>query len=346
MKIQNKSEVVRGTATRGSFRARDFLPRGMSWILINALLLAFVATSFADGKDVGGKRSVDVMQVNLYIGGDATRILAVNPSDTNFVEELVAAVTGVYYEIVASEPEVRIAGVADAIAARMPDIVSIEEGTLLRNQSPGDLIIGGTSPATNVVFDYVQILANELKARGAHYVVASTSDEWDIELPMFNMQTGTIDDIRQTDREAILVRTDLPPGQLRVSNPQSGHFTNVIVFPTLGFSFTRGWCSVDVFCRGHDFRYICPHLEQETAPAIQALQAQELINGPAKTKMPVMIAGDFNSDPLNRDGSGALAYDSFIAAGFKDTWAVTHPNNLAGGLTWGHDEYLEPVVHF
>jgi len=34
----------------------------------------------------------------------------------------------------------------------------------------------------------------------------------DVELPMLNLQTQTIDDARLTDRDAILIRTDLPPG--------------------------------------------------------------------------------------------------------------------------------------
>lgn len=316
------------------------LLRTVLWLLLVAGLVVSITPAQSKVVGVGGKRGVDVMQVNLYIGGDPERILAVDPASTNYVEELVTAVTGVYYEIVASRPDVRIAGVADAIKTRMPDIVSVEEGTLLRNQSPGDLIAGGSIPATNVVYDYVQMLVNALQDRGAHYIVASTSYEWDVELPMLNLQTGTIDDIRQTDREAILVRADLPPGQLRISNPQSGNFQNVIEFPSLGLSFTRGWCSVDVFCRGREFRYICSHLEQEIAPPIQVLQVLELLNGPGNTTMPVMIVGDFNSDPGNRDASGALAYDTFVNAGFMDAWAVTHPNNLAGGLTWGHDEFL------
>lgn len=57
----------------------------------------------------------------------------------------------------------------------------------------------------------------------ACYAVVSTAVEWDIEMPMFELgadgkPTGVIDDVRQTEREAILVRTDLPPGQLRVSH--------------------------------------------------------------------------------------------------------------------------------
>ena len=322
--------------------------RTKAWLLIAATLAVSWSALAGQPCGPGGRRGVETMTVNLYIGGGINRIVALDPTDPNYASELVATVTGVYYEIVASQPNVRIGGVADAIAARLPDMVAVEEATRLCHQSPGDLMIGGSSPATNVVFDYLQILVDALAARGAHYAVASTSDEWEAEMPMFNLQTGSIDDIRQADREAILVRTDLPQGQLHVSHPQNGNFTNVIVFPAIGLSLARGWCSVDVRLRGEDFRYfryICAHLEEETAPELQILQAGELLAGPAKTRLPVLLCGDFNADPLHRDGS--LVYDSFTAQGFRDAWTVVHRNNPAGGLTWGHDEFLaDPAASF
>jgi hypothetical protein len=345
MKIKDQNESKSSSAPCAFQFAFHRLRFGVLAALLLAGLLASVARAQSDVPGVGGKRGVPVTQANLYIGADMRPVVMLDPSDPNFPTKLVQAVTGVYYQIVASQPAVRLGGLADDIAARMPDIVTIEEGTLLRNQSPGDLLFGGKTPATNVVFDYVQILVDSLAARGVHYAVVSSSDEWDVEMPMLNLQTGTIDDIRQTDREAILVRTDLPPGQFHAVNPQKGHFANAIVFPSIGLTFTRGWCSVDVSVRGRDFRCICAHLEEETAPQIQELQAEELLNGPANTTLPVMILGDFNTDPFGRDGS--YAYDVFPAAGFSDAWAVMHPDNLTGGLTWGHDPLLaDPTVAF
>jgi endonuclease/exonuclease/phosphatase family metal-dependent hydrolase len=343
MKYQESYEMKKNVARRVMFNALRSKTKALLLIAV-ALALSWSAPAGQPGGP-GGKRGVETMTVNLYIGGGINRIVALDPTDPDYLNELVSTVTGVYYEIVASQPNVRIGGVADAIVARLPDIVAVEEATLLRNQSPGDLVVGGASPATNVVYDYVQILVDALAARGAHYAVASTADEWDAEMPMFNLQTGNIDDIRQTDREAILVRTDLPRGQLRVSHPQSGNFTNVITFPFIGLSSTRGWCSVDVCLRGETFRYICTHLEEETVPQLQVLQARELFAGPAKTRLPVLLCGDFNADPLHRDGS--LAYDTITANGFRDAWAAVHPSDPAGGLTWGHDEFLaDPTTLF
>ncbi len=321
------------------------LLRSLAGLLLLAGLLASATAARAATPGIGGKRGVDTMQVNLYVGGGIERILALDPTDPGYPTNLIATVTGIYYEIVASQPPIRMQGVADQIKARMPDLVSVEEASLLRVESPGDLIYGGTNLATHVVYDYLQLLVDALKARGAHYAVASISDEIDVELPMMNLQTGTIDDARLTDREAILVRTDLPPGQFRATHPQSGHFTNVIAIPGTGFSVLRGWCSVDVFVRGQNLRYVCVHLEDEAAPQIQILQANELLAGPANVNLPVLLVGDFNADPFGRDGS--LAYGLFPAAGFTDTWAALHPNDLTSGLTWGHDEYLaDPSVLF
>ncbi len=290
------------------------------------------------------KHDLDVMQVNTFIGGGIDRVAALDPTDPNYLNNLVTTVSGVFYEIIASDPEARLSGVADRISNRMPELVSISEGSLLRLESPGDLIHGGLIPATNVVFDYLQILTNALAARGAHYKVAAVIESFDAELPMFNLETGTIDDARLTDRTAILARADLPPGQFRVSNPRGGNFTNVVV-TAAGLPLLYGWCSVDVVVRGQSFRYIAAHLTQEVAPQIQALQARELLAGPANVRQPVFIVGDFNSDPLGRDGS--YAYGLFPAAGFRDAWAALHPRDRTGGLTWGHDEYLaDPGVAF
>ncbi len=344
MKTNKKCEGVNDSNWRVVLRVPDGIRHGMVCVLLMAGLLASAAPARAQENGIGGKRSVDVMQVNLYVGGDLHRAVALDPTDPNYVSKLITAVTGIYYEIVASQPPVRLQGVAEQIAARMPDLVCVEEASLIRLQSPGDLAYGGSTPATNVVFDYLQTLTDVLAAQGAHYTVATVTYGFDAEMPMFNLQTGTLDDARLTDREAILVRTDLPPGQLRATNPQGGNFSNVVVTPT-GLPLWYGWCSVDVFVRGQNFRYICAHLTEETAPEIQILEAQELLAGPANVDLPVMIVGDFNADPFGRDGS--IAYGLFPEAGFSDAWAVLHPNIPADGLTWGHDEFLaNPAVSF
>jgi endonuclease/exonuclease/phosphatase family metal-dependent hydrolase len=301
-----------------------------------AAALAPAGAALAGPRDVGGKRAVAAYTQNLYVGADVGRILRVDPADPAYLEQLMRAVRATYFELLGSLPEERMAGIAERIASRKPALVALQEVSLLRRQSPGDLIVGGTVPATEVVADFLQSLLDELAARGAHYAVVAATTELDAELPMFDMATGQVDDVRLTDRDVILARTDLPPGHLRVSNPQGGNFVNHIVIPSIDFSVPRGWCSVDVFVRSRKFRFINAHLEEETQPVLQWLQALEVLEGPADTPLPVILAGDFNSD--GNGANGTVTYDGLLDAGFSDPWTALHPSDP--GLTWGHDALL------
>jgi len=314
-------------------------------LIVTMIGLCAQMPAFAKKDSHRGQRSIDVMSVNLYIGGDPFAILALDTSDPAFQSNLVTAVSTVFYEIMVSQPDIRLHGVADAIAERGPDIVAVQEASLIRIQSPGDIMIGDPVPATTVVADYLDQLLAALEARGAHYAVASFVENMDVEMPMMNLQTGSLDDVRLTDRDAILVRTDAPPGHFKVRNPQSGNFAVALPIEDMGLSVPRGWCSVDVFVRGRRLRVICAHPEIQIAPPVQLAQISELLSGPADVDMPVILAGDFNSDPLHRDGSSG--YDLFGTWGFKDAWTELNPSDPAGGLTWGHDQYLaNPGIPF
>jgi hypothetical protein len=316
------------------------ISRRVAFLSVLAGLAACALPAFADRLDVGGKRSFSCYTANAYVGADLTPAIVLDPSDPNYLMELVAAVTGIYTHIVASEPPVRLAALADEIATARPDIASVVEMWTL---SKAPATSQGPGPFT-VVFDFLPLLTQALDARGAHYEVVVVSTETDIAMPMLDPQTGALAYGRLTDHEAILVRTDLPPGYLRVANPQTGRFAHYLQIPGV-VSLYRGWCSVDVFTRGERFRYIATHLEEETLPDLQMVQGLELLSGPANVAPPVIITGDFNADPLHRNGT--TTYDAFTQAGFQDAWAALNPNDLAGGLTWGHDALLaDPNIAF
>jgi endonuclease/exonuclease/phosphatase family metal-dependent hydrolase len=299
-----------------------------------AITLAF-ASPMAAGQN-NARKSFTTFTQNAYVGADISRVMLVDPNDPN-PYALVEAVTTTYYEMLASRPAVRMRGLADRIAARMPDIVALQEMYILRKQSPGDLAFGGSDPAEDVVVDFLRSLMDSLAAKGLHYRVAAITTELDVEMPMFNADFTGLDDARLTDRDIILVRSDLPPGQLRVSNPQGGHFDTHLTLGN-GLDVLQGWCSVDAFIRGERFRFINTHLQDESVPEIQFAQAQELMaeHGPADTNLPAIIVGDLNADPYSRNGT--FSYSSLIAGGFFDAWSELYPHRP--GLTWGHDSGL------
>ncbi len=304
------------------------------------LVLAIVFASSAATPGVGGKKDFKCFTGNAYIGAEIEAALAVDPNDP---VKLIQTTTEIYMRILASQPPVRLAALAQEIASESPDVASLVE---MWTVATAPATAQGTPGEFTVVYDYLNLLTNALAAAGAHYKVAVVSEEMDIKLPILvDVASQTVGYGRVIDHEVILYRSDLPPGYLRLSNPQTGQFAHFIQIPSVGIAVNRGWCSVDVFTRGERFRYICAHLEDENAPDLQAFQATELLAGPAATPMPVLLTGDFNADPLHRNGT--QTYDLFGAAGFKDAWNTTHPSDPAGGLTWGHDPLLaDPTVEF
>jgi endonuclease/exonuclease/phosphatase family metal-dependent hydrolase len=272
-------------------------------VLSSTPVVAQQAVPFAGG------RVVTVMTRNVYTGVD-DKLNAVATA-TSFTDLLVkvAAVYQAYFT--RNFPE-RAAALAVEIEATQPDLIGLQEAVLVRTQSPPD---GPATPATAVALDYVQILLDALAARGLHYEVVVQSINFDAELP-----SALGFDVRHTDREVILARTDLKTADLKLSNAQGGNFvTNcTIPSPTTGpITFRRGWVAVDVKIRGKAFRLISTHLDFACLPftsAIQQAQAAELLNGPAATELPVVLVGDLNSPG---DGSG-VTYNDVIAGGFSD----------------------------
>lgn len=325
---------------------RTNLPRAaVGLALVILTLLTSASWAFAEQPGVGGKRDLDVMTVNLYVGADFSPLTTLNPSDPDFFVKFLTGVATIYGHIGASNFPVRASAIAQQVALRGPDVIALQEVTLIRRQSPGDAIVGGQTPAMDVVSDYLQILMAALEHQGAHYAVASMSQDLDVEVPL-STGPGTFDDLRLTDRDVILVRSDLPPGYLRATNPQHDNYAAALPLP-IGITVLRGWCSIDLQVRGREIRVINTHLEEalpEPLPDIQGFQAFELLAGPANTDLPVVLAGDFNSDAYGNYGPSVYPLLTSVG-GFSDAWSVARPGEP--GLTWGHDAFLaDPSVLF
>jgi endonuclease/exonuclease/phosphatase family metal-dependent hydrolase len=178
---------------------------------------------------------------------------------------------------------------------------------------------GPATAATTVALDYVQLLRDALAARGLKYDVVVQLENFDAELP-----SALGFDVRHTDRSVILARADLRTSELKLTNAQAGNFETNCILPTPGLgpvNFRRGWAAVDVKVRGKSFRLVSAHLDfacLQFTPAIQLAQAAELLDGPAATSLPVVLAGDFNSPA---DGTG-VTYNLLTASGFGDAAAA------------------------
>ena len=302
------------------------LSRRARALIALAVALTTLATVSSPAK-ADHRRKLRFMTRNLYLGAPLTPIFSATTQ-----QELVANASATWAMVKASNFPARAVELADELADEMPDLVGLQEVTLYRSGAFND-----PARATTVELDFLDELMDEVADRGLPYEVVAQVSAFDGELPVID--NGVPKDIRLTDRDVILARTDRSDAALSLSNPRSGLFTNKLtipnpLFPGGGLPIDRGWVSVEVKSRGKEFRFINTHLEA-FHPLAQQAQSLELLAGPASTTKPVVMTGDFNSPA---DGSGTTSYANIVGAGFTDAWSEVHPGNA--GYTCCHPDNL------
>jgi endonuclease/exonuclease/phosphatase family metal-dependent hydrolase len=254
-----------------------------------------------------------VMTYNVYFGADLLPILGATTQ-----AELLAAVGAAWSQVVANDIPKRASSIAHEIASVAPELVGLQE--------VAQWSLGPSPDNMTVQYDFLQLILDSLSADGARYAAVVVKDDLDAAAPMLD-QDSNIVYVRLVDREAILARTDLPAAALKLSNPQAHTYATLLSFtsPVLGeITVPRSWLSVDAKVRGKMFRFITTHLEAYNAQ-VQTAQAMELISGPADTSLPVVMAGDFNSDANGVGPDLTETYGDLIDAGFQDVWAALYP---------------------
>jgi hypothetical protein len=304
-------ERTRTGSSGGPPRLRRLLTLTLALLLVLPAA-AGSAASHGDRLDASNRdREVTVMSRNLYLGATLSPLLALAvPRDPPLSpQELQAAILGAVQEIwdqvQDTSFEDRAEALADEIVAADALLVGLQEVTTYR---AGPLPAG---PAEEVVLDFLDVLLDALAARGAHYRVLVSVENFDGQLPYVTQDEAFL--LRLTDRDVIIARADVPTSQLAVLGTDSGNFTAFVPL-TLGaqvLPVTRGWVSADVRHRGQTFRFVNTHPEA-FSPAINFLQVSELVEGPLATSLPVMLVGDLNAEP------GSAAMQLVFGAGFLD----------------------------
>ena len=257
--------------------------------VILLMIMAAPAGSFIYGNEAD--REIKVATYNMYPGTEFTGIFQA-PSDLAALIEVATA----FGDVHASNVPERIDEIADQIATNQPDLVGLQEVALWR--------FGPYDPANDaetVVFDFLQMLLDRLAQRGAAYTAISIQENLEAELPGLFGQNFPADlrDVGYTDRVVILARTDLQTSEIKIENTANGTFQNLLPVSVLGTNILvkRGWTSTDIKHRGKTYRFVNAHLES-FVPEYQWIQAVEVVAGPANTDLPLIVAGDFNSDPM------------------------------------------------
>lgn len=282
------------------------------------LLLMSGAPASASAAAENPSASLKVMTRNLYLGADLRPVFAAGSP-----QALVAAVTTAFAGVRATNFPERAQALADEIAGADPHLVGLQEAVLWRSQTPAQ-----PGSATHVEYDFLQILLDELALRGKHYAAVATVTLGDYEAPQST--PGGLQDIRLTDRDVLLARTDLSAKVFRVGHPEAQQFTARVTLnnPVLGpIVIPQGWVAADATVRGRTTRVVSTHLEPLSS-AVQQAQAAELLAGPLDTTLPTVLLGDLNSAA---GGVGAVpgrtdtpTYGQLLAAGFTDAWTARH----------------------
>lgn len=299
------------------------------WVVAVVVTLTGLGiTPGAAQADSGAK--VTMMTRNLFLGGDLTPSI-VAPDLPSFL----AANAALLRNVDRVNFPARAKLIAQEIIEHKPDVVGLQEAALWRTGRIGD-----PAPATEVRYDYLDLVMRELATAGHPYRVAVVQPEADLEAPA---GAPYFLDARLTMRDAILIRDG---GRVKVTGTLSASFTNNVVFPlpsTGGTATsTRGWTAVDLLHGERAFRVVNTHLEAFHY-GIRVLQARELLTGPlAGGPGDVALIGDLNTGPELPVPENRLAYFALVQGGMVDTWPMLHPGEP--GYTAGlGDDLTEPA---
>ena len=244
-----------------------------------------------------------VITYNVYVGADIAPVLL-----TTDPQKFPIEVANTYNQIIASNFPSRANGIAKSIKTYHPHVIGLQEVVLLRRQTPGDQINGGQVPAEDVVLDFLQLLMDALQAEGLAYTVAAQVQNADAELAM--RSGNTYDDVRLTDFDVILVRSDVV-----VSRVTTANYDARFPFVNLGFELTRGYVAVDATVSGITYRVVNTHLEA-FPEGIRVAQVKELVTILNDEPLPIILLGDFNASP------DSTAYQHLLSAGYVDVWPI------------------------
>ena len=249
---------------------------------------------------------ITVMTRNIYLGADVGKALALIP-------DLPAAAQYMWDQMRKTDFESRSKLLAGEINQYKPDVIGIQEATIWRCQK------NLWSKATTI-YDFVEIL---LKQLSGEYEVAALNSATAYN-PGFSISPipyltkvidpGVFQRIFSQDSafcgfetgDTLLVKKQLQSEVINLGNTE--YEASYSIVPTL-MTIYRGYTWADIKINGTPTRFITTHLESlwdENKIPNSAIQARQLIADTSNTKMPLIIMGDFNSDPKDPREKGRL----------------------------------------
>lgn len=285
-----------------------------AWILGAA---AFVcATGLAgcggdDGLD-GPGIPITVYTRNLYLGSEIFSLATVPSFD-----DIPAVAAELWANVQASDFPSRAKVLAAEIVALGPDLVALQEVSLYRLQTPSDYQPGAAPNASEVGLDFLASLLEEIGALGGGYTVAGEAPNGDVELPVSDGAGGRFD-LRLTDRDVILARAGVTTSAFEAIVFDAKASFTVGGAGGVPFALVRGASRLEAEVDGARVTFVNSHLEVGSLEAFQMIQANELLAWLQPIPGPILLLGDFNSNP------GMGSYNALTGT-FRDAYTSSEP---------------------
>lgn len=257
---------------------------------------------------IAQEEGITVLSRNLYLGADVAVALELIP-------DMPAAAQFMWEQVAATDFSKRAPVLASELARERPDVVALQEATTWRCRSS---FFGSSTP----VFDFTAQLLAAAKSAGVEYVIASHGGRQAFNpgysIPVLpNLTTvrdpETFQPLFGSDEaacgftigDALLVRADLADQVVAVG---SGEYESKYSVVPIVFEVDRGYTWADVRIADSTVRFVATHLESVWNPdsvPIAKIQADELLAAMKSWTMPLVVIGDFNSDPRDPRPVGA-----------------------------------------
>jgi endonuclease/exonuclease/phosphatase family metal-dependent hydrolase len=267
--------------------------RGVISALIGSLSLALFTPASAQGAEP----TFTVMSRNIYLGADVGVALELIP-------DMPAAAQFMWDQVNKNDFSKRSVALAAEIQAYKPDVIGLQEATIWYCKK------SAWSKKVEV-FNFTDQL---LQALGGDYVLASKDGNnafnpgYSINpIPFLTMvkDPERFQKIFGQDKaacgfqigDALAIKKELAQEVINVGNTE--YEASYSIVPTL-MTIYRGYTWADINIANIPVRFITTHLESiwdENKVPNAAKQATQLISDLKETNMPLVVIGDFNSDP-------------------------------------------------
>jgi endonuclease/exonuclease/phosphatase family metal-dependent hydrolase len=311
-----------------------------------------------------------VMSRNLYLGSDVAVAMKLIPNMSKAAQFM-------WDQVAATDFKKRAKVLANEITQNKPEVIGIQEATRWYCKQY-------FWSKNEVIYDFTQDLINALNDVGEQYEIAQLIQNGKISLarnpgyqipaiPFITMVSDakSFQPVFGKDSAAcgfeiadvLLIKKSISTKVLAIGNTE--YEASYSIIPKL-MTVYRGYTWIDLNWNGTTTRILSTHLESiwdEGKIPNAAIQAKQLVNDLATTKIPTIIIGDFNSDPrdpraknspnpgeqpveskqcpaqnnisdFNLADSTCSAYWTMRKAGFTDVGPdATDPKNFSWGMS-------------